>query len=227
MLIIFDLDDTLIETSCGITPWKLESVLHYLVEQGLVIQNFNDALLSLKRLNASADSARDAISEFLEMQDADPQFIEKVIHFYNCDIPSDMPVNLYEGAQEVLTLLGEEHHLALVTMGRKEYQKYKIEKAGIDTSLFCTISICEGQDKKPYYALACETVGVAANNVCVCGDRVEKDLLPAKELGFKTIHLKQGRGERPHNLHQYIDYQIDTLSELPDIVNQLKENFES
>ncbi len=227
MLIIFDLDDTLIDTSLGIIPWKLEKMLESLSQLGLVVPHFQDSLDTLLRLNHNAESSEQALEEFFEIIDADPKFAAEGKKIMYEHFPEDMPVCLREGAQEVLQQLSLQHHLALVTVGRADYQQFKIEKAGIDSSIFCTISIVEGWNKKPSYASIREGLGLPPSAVCVCGDRVDIDLLPAKELGFKTVHLRKGRGERVHQLHHYVDYSIDALSELPSIVEKLTESFEN
>jgi FMN phosphatase YigB (HAD superfamily) len=72
-LIIFDLDDTLIDTSGCITPVKLEMALDRMIEAGLPIGDPAAALELLRRLDAAADSARSTLSEFLEILGADEQ----------------------------------------------------------------------------------------------------------------------------------------------------------
>lgn len=48
MLIIFDLDDTLIDTSGCITHFKLEDALNAMVSQGLPVVDFRESLHLLK-----------------------------------------------------------------------------------------------------------------------------------------------------------------------------------
>ena len=71
MLIIFDLDDTLIDTSGCITYYKLEDALNAMQAQGLVLPDFAVALELLRRLNKVSLSAESALSECLELLGAD------------------------------------------------------------------------------------------------------------------------------------------------------------
>ena len=65
MLIIFDLDDTLIDTSGCITFHKLEDALEAMCSAGLILSDFSDSLELLRRLDSTSESAKEALSEFL------------------------------------------------------------------------------------------------------------------------------------------------------------------
>ncbi len=192
MLIIFDLDDTLIDTSGCITPIKLESALSRMVEAGLKVPNFEDALETLRRLDASAESARHTLSEFLEIlgtEEEDKYFKMAVEEVYG-PISDDIPIFPLEQAIEVLLDLKGTHELALVSMGKMEQQLIKMKKAGIDSTIFSKIVISEERDKKPHYKKIVEELGYAPSDTLVCGDRISLDLVPAKELGCKTVHMR-------------------------------------
>ena len=194
MLIIFDLDDTLIDTSGCITPVQLERALQHMVTAGLNVSNEGEALALLKRLDQTAESARASLSEFLELMEAQEHLYavgEKTIYG---DFPSDIILLPLENACEVLTELNYHHKLALVTVGKKDLQLKKMEKAGIDSSIFSKIIVSEDRNKKPHYQAIIEDLGFTAKETIVCGDRVAIDLTPAKELGCKTIHMRWGRG---------------------------------
>ena len=48
------------------------------------------------------------------------------------------------------------HRLAIVTGGRKAYQLEKLEKAGLEPSIFCKINVAEDCQKKPSYEALAE-----------------------------------------------------------------------
>ena len=56
-------------------------------------------------------------------------------------------------------------------------------------------------------------------NILVCGDKFNTDLLPAKNLGMKTVHARFGRGKLIPKEFINSDYSVEKLSEIKDIVN--------
>lgn len=219
MLIIFDLDDTLIDTSGCITPVKLEDALLCMQGAGLALPNFSEAVEMVKRLDESSESARQTLSEFLEICGADQKYLEIGVKEIYENISLDIPVFPLEQALEVLIQLGAVHQLAIVTMGKPHQQLHKMKKAGIDTTLFSKIVVSEDQTKKPHYQSIVEELGFSSRDVVVCGDRIRTDLAPAKELGFKTVHVRWGRGRNSAGAKSDVDY---TVSELPEIIEIIK-----
>jgi FMN phosphatase YigB (HAD superfamily) len=221
LLIIFDLDDTLIDTSGCITHFRLEDALHAMVNQGMAVADFSEALELLRRLNNTSDSARSAVAEFVEILGADKSFFEIAIKEIYESLPPDMPIFPLDGALDILADLGDNHQLALVTIGRQALQMEKMKKAGIDSRIFSKIAVTEEKNKKPHYQMIMDELGYRPTEVLVCGDRVHLDLAPARELGFKTVKIQWGRGLSSSGYKGEVDYCITGLKELKGIVNQL------
>ena len=221
MLIIFDLDDTLIDTSGCITHFKLEDALNVMVREGLVITDFSEALDLLRRLNSTSDSARSAIAEFVEILGIDKIFFEIGVKEVYENILSDLPIFPLEGAIEILAELGGQHQLAIVTIGKLALQMDKLKKAGIDSRIFSKIAVTEEKNKKPHYQMIMDDLGYHSTEVLVCGDRVSLDLAPARELGLKTVKIQWGRGLSSSGYKGEVDYCISELKELKSIVNSL------
>lgn len=223
MLIIFDLDDTLIDTSGSITPVKLEIALCKMMEAGLIVPDPIEALELLKRLDVTAESARNTLSEFLEILGAEERFFQIGVQAVYGDLPSDLSVFALEEASEILTELKENHELALVSIGRSDHQFAKMKKAGIDSTVFSKIIISEDGDKKPHYQAIVELLGYSPQETVVCGDRIAIDLSPAKELGCKTIHMRWGRGLNsiPSPSKGDVDFTINGLKQIREIISIL------
>ena len=221
MLIIFDLDDTLIDTSGCITHFKLEDALNVMVKHGLVIPHFSEALNLLRRLDSAADSARSALAEFVEILGADKRFFEMGVKEIYENTSLELPVFPIDGAIDLLMDLGQQHQLALVTVGKLPLQMDKLKKAGIDSQVFSKIAVIEEKNKKPHYQRIVDELGCLSTEVLVCGDRILIDLLPARELGFKTVQMLWGRGLRFSEYRGEVDYCISELKELKNIVNNL------
>jgi FMN phosphatase YigB (HAD superfamily) len=221
LLIIFDLDDTLIDTSGCITHFKLEDALNAMVSEGLVIADFLETLNLLRRLNSTSDSARTAIAEFVDILGIDKVFFEIGVKEVYENIASDLPIFPLDGAIEMLTELSCQHQLALVTLGRPSLQMDKMKKAGIDSRIFSKIVVTEEKNKKIHYQLIMDELGYNSTEVLVCGDRVPLDLIPARELGLKTVKIQWGRGLSSVGYKDKVDYCISELKELKNIVNSL------
>jgi putative hydrolase of the HAD superfamily len=221
LLIIFDLDDTLIDTSGCITYFKLESALNAMAQEGLRIPDFHEALELLRRLNGASDSARSAIAEFVEILGIDKKFFEIGVKEVYENIPSEMPIFPLEGAIEILMELSKQHQLALVTIGNPMLQMDKMKKAGIDFRIFSKIAVAEEKNKKFHYQMIMDDLGYSPAEVLVCGDRILIDLAPARELGVKTVKMQWGRGLSFSGYKGEVDFCISELKELNDIVTRL------
>jgi putative hydrolase of the HAD superfamily len=221
LLIIFDLDDTLIDTSGCIVPYKLEDALLQMVKAGLVVSNFSEALDMLKRLNETSESTKQTLEEFLELHDGDKKYLDVGVKEVYENISLDIPVFAIDYAMDVLNDLRASHQLALVTVGIFDQQIGKMKKAGIDTSLFSKIVVAKERNKKPHYQAVVDELGFSSQQVIVCGDRIVIDLIPAKELGFKTVHFRWGRGLNSMGSINDVDYSISELRELKEIIKNV------
>jgi putative hydrolase of the HAD superfamily len=220
LLIIFDLDDTLIDTSGCITPIKLEEALRCMVEAGFYLTDYEEGLKQLRRINEGAESGKEALAEFLEIHNGEKYFELGVKELYE-HFPLDCPIFPFDGVIETLKNLAQTHHLALVTAGFSEYQHWKLKKTGIDSTFFSKIAVCEQGSKKNHYKLIFDELGVSRKDVVVCGDRILKDLTPAKELGFRTIHMRKGRGKNgPKRVHD-VDYSVNEFYEIPEVITSI------
>lgn len=217
MLIIFDLDDTLIDTSGTITPFKMGQCLKKLMEEGFSLPDYPKAYEELLAYNAASSKSTDALSKFLFQIGFDLSQSQSIFAELTAPLPPHFVVPTTPQAKEILSFFHSSHRLALVTGGHPPFQLEKLKKAGLDTSVFSRIDIPEDSIKKPCYQALARKFSIPPEQVWVCGDRIQMDLVPAYELGFKTIHMRWGRGERLAR-EDWIDYSIATLSELKGII---------
>lgn len=213
MLIIFDLDDTLIDTSGCVTPFKLERVLSAMLE-GDPTQSQLQQLLSL---NDELSKSTLAIELFAQKLGLSGDAIARGLAELTTPLPADFQVICTPGAKEVLREFHSRCPIALVTVGQPSFQFDKLEKAGIEASLFSKIAIPGDSVKKPFYKDLAEEFSVSPADVWVCGDRIPVDLLPAYELKFNTVHMRWGRGKKMAH-EPWIDHSISGLTELRKII---------
>lgn len=217
MLIIFDLDDTIIDTSGFVLPFKLRECLKRLIEDGLPVKDVEQAYADLCALDSCSPRSKDSILQFVQQSGKDAAFASKALFELTTPLPKDFIVQTTPMAKEILSFLHKKHTLALVTGGSPPFQREKMEKASLDTRLFSRIAIPEDSVKKPFYEDLAKNFSNSPEQVWVCGDRVAIDLVPAKELGFRTIHMRWGRGKR-EIFPDWVDYSISSLCELQRII---------
>ncbi len=226
MLIIFDLDDTLIETSQCLTPFRLERALRKMIALGMQIDSFERALHFLVEINQTASSSHKALTSFAQLYPGGMQTLELALETFQEPLPVNLELALAEGALELLEQLSLHHTLALVTIGHRELQLSKMEKAGLQQGLFSKITVISpsheegGCSKKPYYEALLQEFQEegGAPAPLVCGDRVFVDLTPAKELGLRTVHIRKGRGLQQMQPASDVDFSIQKLEELKQII---------
>ena len=189
-------------------------------KEGLSLPDWKKAEEMIQRLDEDKESAKETLIEFLEIHGAEKRFLEIGLKEVYENPTLEMPIFPVDGAPEILRALKQEHELAIVTMGYLERQLLKMEKAGLDRTLFCKIIATESPNKKLHYEAISQEVGAEAENVLVLGDRVAYDLTPAKELGFKTVHFQRGRGRNHVEPKRDVDFTITHLRELKEIVER-------
>jgi len=221
LLIIFDLDDTLIDTSGSITPTMRRLALEAMQKAGLSVGEKEKILLD--QLDAESESGEASIKKFLTILGADPAFAAVGEKVWYGDLPEGVRVEPMPGAAALLKALSKKNELAIVSIGNPDLQRLKIEKAGINSAVFSKIVIVTREDKKPSYQKVMQDLGASPGKTVVCGDRIGRDLRPAKELGCVTVHLLWGRGFHSQGEPQDVDFTIRSLQEIEGIVEQYYE----
>ena len=219
-LIIFDLDDTLVDTAGSIGPLKLFDALQVMVEAGLKISSLNEAYKLLKKIDSTSPSGKETIKLFLAEIKAKDDFLTIGVKEYYENIRQDFTMSALEDATEILIQLKAQYHLALVSIGIESQQFLKMKKANLDPRLFDRIFIVQENSKKQWYEQLQREFSCLPEEVLVCGDRFTSDLQPAQELGFKTVHMRWGRGLK-QPIVEKVDYTIEKLKELLPILDSV------
>ena len=144
MFIIFDLDDTLIDTSACITPFQLKKSLRFAQEKGLELDTAGCELLLKEHVRDL--SCESAFKKFLEFHGASPSLIHEILAEYRTLPDADVEIPTVPYALDVLKALGS-HRLAVVTIGKLELQHYKLKKAGIFLGFFSKIIVTAERSK--------------------------------------------------------------------------------
>jgi len=219
-LIIFDLDDCLVDTWGSMFPQLTNQAVEEMVKAGLKVLSFEKAAKRLAEINEGAKDGTDAITTFLKEINADASYLEAGKKgFYNFNF--EYSIKPLPGVMELLQkarALGVA--FGLVTKGNADGQMEKLKRAGIDKKLFQKILVVEDYDKTKPYQEIMEGLKFLPQDCFVVGDRYKTDLLPAKALGMTTIWVPWGRGKNVVPKAGEVDYTVHNLQEIVAIVGR-------
>ncbi|HIH11607.1 TPA: HAD family hydrolase [Candidatus Woesearchaeota archaeon] len=225
MLIIFDLDDTLVDTSGSIQEYHLRAALQAMIQQGLQVDSEEKAFQQLKAVDAQSPNGKETFRLFLTQSKQDnPQLFEIANTIYYAPLPEDntLPIPTLPDAHHILTSLAKSHRLCIISTGNSKLQYHKLQQAQIPLSLFAKIIILNEYNKKEAYSHLLKECTISPSQTIVCGDKVSTDLLPAKELGCHTIHISWGRGKVTLPKPLEVDYSISFLKELLPLIAEIQ-----
>ena len=219
MLVLFDLDDTLIETTATIIEPRLDRALEEMIGAGLEILDRDEALETLERLNRTATSSTDAIKEFVHLYGGGAKFIEVAMQNISDPELKDINPQPVLGSEKILYDLKSLANLILVTRGEEIFQLAKVKKSGLPYSLFSKIEVTRSS-KKGCYENILKEFKMPPNRVIVVADRIDADLVPAKELGMITVLYRAARNRFSILPDLCVDYVIEDMAQLYPIVEE-------
>ena len=129
---------------------------------------------------------------------------------------------LYKDTETCLKDLSKKYKIGIIANQEFGTEKRLIE-FGIRKYIDVIVASAEEGVAKPdkrIFEIALKKAGCKAEKAVMIGDRIDNDIVPAKEMGMKTIWIKQGMGKywKISNEHEKADFVIDSLSELLDIL---------
>lgn len=125
---------------------------------------------------------------------------------------------LFGDTEETLNALSQNYKIGIIAnqpIGTAE----RLEKFGIKKYIDLIIASAEEGVEKPdkrIFNIALSKAFCNPENAVMIGDRIDNDIVPAKELGMKTIWIKQGFGKYWNitGENEIPDEEINSLSEL-------------
>ena len=125
---------------------------------------------------------------------------------------------LYPGAKECLRVLEKKYKLGIIANQIPGAEK-RLEDMGIRRFFDLIVTSAEEGVAKPdpeIFRLALTRAGCTPDQAVMIGDRIDNDIVPAKQIGMKTVRIRQGMGKY-RNIRgdaETPEYEIDSLSEL-------------
>ncbi len=144
----------------------------------------------------------------------------EVMRLLGTEYPEWSPLyeKLYPDTEKCLRALGEKYRLGIIANQIPGAEK-RLEGMGIRRYFDLVVSSAEEGVAKPdprIFRIALDRAGCAPEQAVMIGDRVDNDIIPAKQLGMKTVRIRQGFGKywNIQGEHETPDYEADSLSEL-------------
>ena len=144
----------------------------------------------------------------------------EVIRLLGVDYPEWSPLyeELYPDTMECLRILKKKYKLGIIANQIPGAEK-RLEEMGIRRYFDVIVSSAEEGVAKPdprIFNIALIRAGCTPEQAVMIGDRIDNDIVPAKQMGMKTVWIKQGVG-RYWNIQgdcETPEYEVNSLSEL-------------
>ena len=219
--VVFDLDDTLLDTSRLLIPRATQEACRAMIESGLhaSIEDATAACRDRATKSPRQDLFMSLVKKFGVQEGCDPLRVATAGNqaFYNRKVEEDITV--FPGVIELLeSLKAEGYHIHLVTQGHRPTQEEKIRILNIGRAFESIhhIDPSRGERKRDAFARIMERTGAPASHYISIGNRIDTDISEAKELGWKTCWVRYGeyRFLTPTLPKEKPDFIVSGLSEL-------------
>ena len=185
--VVFDMDDTLYSEKDYVRSGY-----------GAVAACFPQIADLEKKLWAAFEAKMPAIDAVLEAEGlGTPGNKEKALHTYRSHTPS---IRMYAGVEALLQRLKQTRKLGLITDGRPDGQRAKIQALGIEVyfdHIIVTDELGGSSYRKPNEAafrLMQQALDVPFCKMVYIGDNLKKDFIAPQNLGMNTIYFRNEDG---------------------------------
>ena len=220
--LIFDLDDTLLDTSRLLVPHASKEACEAMIGAGLQT-DLSQCLLACERHRASR--SRLSLFSFLvesfgtrDQTQADDVAKAGYKGFYNRQVEPD--ISLAPDVEEMLAELKKRYPLYLVTAGHRPTQEAKIRILKMENyfpiqNIF-HIDPSKSEFKGQAFAKIASQSDSAPENFLSIGNRVDTDIGEARKLGWRGCWVRYGEYAhmQPKDEFEKPDFIIDRIQEL-------------
>lgn len=190
-----------------------------LVDESAVYESRCD--YAVKQAGISRDEFMEKVYEAARTS---PTPIKSVAQYYNVILPEwdNSPEKLFTASENVVEQLSHRYKLGIIanqTPGTQE----RIDNWGIGKYFDVVAASAEVGCAKPEPAIfntALKKAGCAPENAVMIGDRLDNDIAPAKQLGMKTIWVRQelAKYQNIDNENERPDYTVDDIADILNIL---------
>lgn len=179
-----------------------------------------DFAVNSKKLNRD-----EFLSKVYESAKTSATAIKTACAFYNIKLPEwDKSLEkLYSDTKMILEILSKEYKLGIIanqSLGTKQ----RLDNWDIGKYFDVVVASAEAGCAKPdlkIFKLALEQASCMPNESFMIGDRLDNDIVPANQLGMKTVWVRQGfaKYQNVKNANEQPDYTIEAIYELTEILS--------
>lgn len=223
---IFDLDDTLLDTTGELIPMVAHRVCEFLVDKKIYssLKEVNEAWLDKKKQFAGQALVQHLIEEKIRPGVQSAQWIQEAYQIFRTPhIPNKL--SLLPGAQEILIQANQYLPLFLVTQGDIPTQMKKVKTLGI-SDFFRHIYYVDplmGENKSQAFQSILQQFHFTPEQVLSIGNRLDNEIELSNKLGMQTCYLPYGEHcmEVAQSKDQEPDYIIQDLAALNALISIL------
>lgn len=217
--LIFDLDDTLMDTCGQLVPEAHRQACLAMQAAGLAVPL--DELLQT-RLQLIRSQPRADIDQLLAAHyGCQTPAVARAGHqaYFN---PVFERLQPFPGVPELLAGLSQEHSLYLVTSGYAETQARKVAALNIGHWFedIGYIPVQAQQGKQQYFSELIQSRSYHPQDVVIIGDRINNEIVAGNRLGCPTIWIRQGECAHilPESPEETPRFTTDSVLNLPHIL---------
>lgn len=144
--------------------------------------------------------------------------------YYGAEIPRwyGELEKLYPDTKMILEILSQNYKLGVIA-NQVAGTKDRLDNWGIGKYFDVVVASAEADCSKPdlkIFNLALEQAECKPNEAVMIGDRLDNDVVPAKQLGMKTVWVRQGfaKYQSISNETEKPDFIIDSIGDILDIL---------
>lgn len=144
--------------------------------------------------------------------------------YYGAEIPRwyGKLEKLYPDTKMILEILSQKYKLGVIA-NQVSGTKDRLDNWGIGKYFDIVVASAEAGCVKPdlkIFNLALEQAECKPNEAVMIGDRLDNDVVPAKQLGMKTVWVRQGfaKYQSISNETEKPDFIIDSIGDILDIL---------
>lgn len=226
--IIFDLDDTICNTSeildQALRNTFTENLAHFPSKTVEEMMLLNKEAFKETFLNPNIPVSSSTILIWLrcfELLNITPpiKVVLRLIEKIRAEVSAE--IKLIEGAEAILTLLSQKHiKIGILSNGAYMEQAEKLVILGIDSYIdyLVTPDICLANkpDAKAFTYML-DKLHISPDEALMIGDDIQADIKGAKSVGIKTVYF-QHRTKRHGVEKAHADYIINSLFEVKDLL---------
>lgn len=230
--ILCDLDDCLIQTSEFLKIAVDAAINEIMIEgiEGFEIsrEKFRETYYNVRRQHGSNSSSHfNATFEKLGVpkRQANMLIASGIIKYHHT---RDILQSYSEVPRTLHSFKDKGYKLYLVTDGDSIKQWQKIKMAGLRqffdyNNTFITQDFCFETKCTEFYKKILEEINVNPKRCVMIGDKIEKDIIPAKELGIPTIRAINEKSNYDKKYENDADYKVVNFSEVLEIIPKIEQ----